>query len=176
WGRTVHRNMKYYNQHPVSRNMRYELCSTKDCTAETCRRAAVSHKPSRSVHFPNDIVFQDHVRQGDLEQIGRFIRARKVRLDAIFHSGMAALHEAVLSGNLECVKLLVKYGADIHQRDEEGWTPLHMACSDSFPHIAKYLLSLGANPEAVNECGEKPADLIDPDCRELIQLFEMGCD
>lgn len=50
---------------------------------------------------------------------------------------MAAIHEAVLSGNLECVKLLVKYGADIMQRDEDSWTPLHMACSDGFPHIAK---------------------------------------
>lgn len=52
---------------------------------------------------------------------------------------MAALHEAVLSGNLECVKLLVKYGADVHQRDEDGWTPLHMACSDGYPEIARYV-------------------------------------
>lgn len=51
--------------------------------------------------------------------------------------GLAALHEAVLSGNLECVKLLVKYGADIHQRDEAGWTPLHIACSDGYPDIAR---------------------------------------
>ncbi|MBN3310408.1 PPR27 phosphatase, partial [Amia calva] len=129
-------------------------------------------KPVRTVHFPNDVVFQDHIRQGDLEQVGRFIRARKVRLDTIYHSGMAALHEAVLTGNLECVKLLVKYGADIHQRDEDGWTPLHMACSDGYPHIARYLLSLGASMEAVNEEGETPSDLIDPDCKELVTLFK----
>lgn len=53
---------------------------------------------------------------------------------------MAAIHEAVLSGNLECVKLLVKHGADIMQRDEDGWTPLHMACSDGFPQIAEWVL------------------------------------
>lgn len=58
-------------------------------------------------------------------------------LAALLYVGMAAIHEAVLSGNLECVKLLVHYRADIHQRDEEGWTPLHMACSDGFPHIAR---------------------------------------
>ncbi|KPP79296.1 protein phosphatase 1 regulatory subunit 27-like, partial [Scleropages formosus] len=173
WIKSAHlQKMKYSSQCPVSRAMRNEHCTPKDCIAKTCGHSTASLKPSRSVHFPNDVVFQDHVRQGDLEQIGRFLRARKVCLDTIYHSGMAALHEAVLSGNLECVKLLVKYGADIHQQDEEGWTPLHMACSDSFPHIAKYLLSLGANPEALNECGEKPADLIDPDCKELIQLFE----
>ncbi|CAB1444687.1 unnamed protein product [Pleuronectes platessa] len=129
----------------------------------------------RTVHFPNDIIFQDIVRRGDLEQIGRFMRARKVRVDTIFHSGMAALHEAVLTGNMEVVKLLVKYGADVHQRDEDGWTPLHMACSDGYPEIARYLLSIGASTEAENENGEKPADLIDPDCKELARLFETGC-
>lgn len=135
----------------------------------------VTVKPARAVRFTNDVIFQDLIRHGELEQIGRFLRARKVRLDTIFHSGMAALHEAVLSGDLECVKLLIKYGADVHQRDENGWTPLHMACSDGFPEIAKYLLSLGASVEAENENGEKPADLIDPDCKELVKLFETGC-
>ncbi|KAK2829297.1 hypothetical protein Q7C36_017287 [Tachysurus vachellii] len=132
-------------------------------------------KPNRTVRFTNDVVFQDYVRHGDLEMIGRFMRARKVRVDTIFHSGMAALHEAVLSGNLECVKLLIKYGADVHQRDEDGWTPLHMACSDGYPEIARYLLSLGASAEAENANGEKPADLIDPECKELVKLFEVGC-
>ncbi|XP_030920142.1 protein phosphatase 1 regulatory subunit 27 [Geospiza fortis] len=94
-------------------------------------------RASRTVRFPNDVVFQDHIKQGDLEQVGRFIRARKVTLDTIYPSGMAALHAAVLTGNLDCVKLLVKYGADIHQRDENGWTPLHMACSDGYADIAR---------------------------------------
>uniref|UniRef100_A0A3Q3WMP1 Uncharacterized protein n=1 Tax=Mola mola TaxID=94237 RepID=A0A3Q3WMP1_MOLML len=145
------------------------------CSA-TQRTPVIPVAPAkRTVHFPNDIIFQDIVRRGDLEQIGRFMRARKVRVDALFHSGMAALHEAVLTGNLEVVKLLVKYGADVHQRDEDGWTPLHMACSDGYPEIARYLLSMGASTEAENESGEKPADLIDPDCSELVKMFEAGC-
>lgn len=41
----------------------------------------------RSVRFPNDVLFLDHIRQGDLEQVGRFIRARKVSLDTIHPSG-----------------------------------------------------------------------------------------
>ncbi|KAM4890165.1 protein phosphatase 1 regulatory subunit 27 [Sylvia borin] len=128
-------------------------------------------RASRTVHFPNDVVFQDHIKQGDLEQVGRFIRARKVSLDTIYPSGMAALHEAVLTGNLDCVKLLVKHGADIHQRDENGWTPLHMACSDGYADIARYLLSLGASLEATTDDGEKPSDLIDPEYEDLVQLF-----
>lgn len=44
-------------------------------------------RASRTVRFPNDVVFQDHIKQGDLEQVGRFIRARKVTLDTIYPSG-----------------------------------------------------------------------------------------
>ncbi|CAG06137.1 unnamed protein product, partial [Tetraodon nigroviridis] len=144
---------------------------SQDCDLLSSFKHSAAPKSVRSVHFPNDVVFQDYVRHGELERIGRFIRARRVSLDTIYLSGMAAIHEAVLSGNLDCVQLLVQHGADIHQRDEEGWTPLHMACSDGFPHIARYLLSLGADPELENDCAEKPADLIEPDNKELLQLF-----
>lgn len=50
-------------------------------------RRAPRLRASRTVHFPNDVVFQDHIKQGDLEQVGRFIRARKVTLDTIYPSG-----------------------------------------------------------------------------------------
>ncbi|KAM8796927.1 PPR27 phosphatase, partial [Eudromia elegans] len=144
----------------------------KDYYSVSMPRYARRWRAARTVHFPNDVVFQDHIKQGDLEQVGRFIRTRKVTLDTIYPSGMAALHEAVLTGNLDCVKLLVKYGANIHQRDENGWTPLHMACSDGYPDIARYLMELGASPEATNDAGEKPADLVDPEYKELVELFE----
>lgn len=50
-------------------------------------RRSRSLRSTRSVHFPNDVVFLDHIRQGDLEQVGRFIRARKVTLDKIYLTG-----------------------------------------------------------------------------------------
>lgn len=37
--------------------------------------------------------------------------------------------------------------------------------------FCSYLLSLGADPELENDCGEKPADLIEPDHKELLELF-----
>ncbi|KAG8129154.1 hypothetical protein E2320_015824 [Naja naja] len=85
---------------------------------------------------------------------------------------MAAIHEAVLAGNLDCVKLLIKYGADINQKDDEGWTPLHMACSDGYADIARYLISLGAQSDATNNEGDKPSDLIDPEYKDLVELFQ----
>lgn len=43
-----------------------------------------------------------------------------------------------------------------------------------FSFCFRYLLSLGADTEAENDCGEKPADLIDPDSKELLELFGVG--
>lgn len=40
--------------------------------------------------------------------------------------------------------------------------------------LLRYLLSMGASTEAENESGEKPADLIDPECKDLAKLFETG--
>lgn len=40
--------------------------------------------------------------------------------------------------------------------------------------LHRYLLSLGADVNAENEDGDKPADLIDPDCKELLELFGVG--
>lgn len=40
--------------------------------------------------------------------------------------------------------------------------------------VRSYLLSLGADPELENECGEKPADLIEPDNKELLELFGLA--
>ncbi|XP_029292892.1 protein phosphatase 1 regulatory subunit 27b [Cottoperca gobio] len=165
--------MKYFQCPVDSQTIGIKAYTQQDCGVPVCK-SCDSLKQIRSVHFPNDVVFQDYVRHGELERIGLFMRARRVSLDTIYHSGMAAMHEAVLTGNLDCVKLLVLHGADIHQRDKEGWTPLHMACSDGFPHIARYLLSLGADPELENDCGEKPADLIDLENKELPEIYGLA--
>lgn len=33
-------------------------------------------------------------------------------------------------------------------------------------------MSLGASPEATTDAGEKPSDLIDPEYRDLVELFQ----
>lgn len=72
-----------------SKGSRYS--STRRTAAQESPAPVIPVAPAkRTVHFPNDIIFQDIVRRGDLEQIGRFMRARKVRVDALFHSGTSA--------------------------------------------------------------------------------------
>lgn len=48
--------------------------------------------------------------------------------------------------------------------------------SDVVSCPSRYLLSLGADQEILNESGEKPVDLIDPVNKELLVLFGLAVD
>ena len=67
---------------------------SKECAVpETCPTEESLKTAPRNVHFPNDVVFQDCVRHGELERIGPFIRGRRVSLDTIYHSGKVQMQQ-----------------------------------------------------------------------------------
>ncbi|RMD45923.1 MAG: ankyrin repeat domain-containing protein [Aquificota bacterium] len=69
------------------------------------------------------------------------------------------LIEAVKSGNIDRVRLLIAKGADINAKDERGGTPLHWAAYYNRKEIAKLLLMQGANPEIKDKNGFTPEDV-----------------
>ncbi|KAJ1499394.1 hypothetical protein HMI54_011810 [Coelomomyces lativittatus] len=64
-----------------------------------------------------------------------------------------ALHKAVLAGNLECVKLLVKNKADVNIRNKHGETCLHFAARNGSLEISKLLLENNIDYTVVGEHG-----------------------
>jgi len=63
------------------------------------------------------------------------------------------LHIAVNRDQLETAALLLERGADIEARDQNGWTPLHMADS---PEAVAFLVEHGADVNAVDDSGFTP--------------------
>jgi len=67
------------------------------------------------------------------------------KINSFDGDGYAPLHRAVQFGNLNVVKLLVEYGANINlAQDEELKTPLDLAEEAERPEIVKYLKAHGA--------------------------------
>jgi uncharacterized protein len=66
------------------------------------------------------------------------------------------LIDAVKSGELAKVEELLNSGSDIHQPDEQGWTPLNWAAGRGDPNMVKLLLNRGADVLCVGEDQRTP--------------------
>lgn len=66
------------------------------------------------------------------------------------------LRQAASFGRLECVILLLRHGADIHEVNAIDMTALHAACLGGHTEIVRLLLSSGAKIEARSKLGLTP--------------------
>lgn len=94
-------------------------------------------------------IFLEHMR---LHQISADIRGAYLR---------TPLHEAVITGNLALVQLLIAYGANVNERDRYGNTPLHLAVAynryergkNSHEQVLIKLIDAGVFPNAQDHLG-----------------------
>ncbi|XP_077506168.1 LOW QUALITY PROTEIN: notch-regulated ankyrin repeat-containing protein-like [Amblyomma americanum] len=89
-------------------------------------------------------VFQRAVKKGDASELKRLLQrweGGSLNVNLYDHEGQTALHKSVLEGNLELVKLLVKFGADTRLANRDGWSAIHIAAYGGHQDIALYLIS-----------------------------------
>ncbi|KAM3213978.1 hypothetical protein ACQJBY_066416 [Aegilops geniculata] len=73
---------------------------------------------------------------------------------------------------LECVKLLVKAGADLNFIDFDGGSYVMLAVKFGLPGIMKFLLDAGANPNIPNECGSTPIEVAaSKGSRDMVEML-----
>lgn len=65
--------------------------------------------------------------------------------------------------HLELIQVLLEYGAKINEKDEDGWTPLHLACQLGVTRLISYLIKKGADRDACTIENLRPIDLVEPD-------------
>ncbi|KAM3499060.1 hypothetical protein MY10362_007659 [Beauveria mimosiformis] len=68
------------------------------------------------------------------------------------------LIEAMKAGSDWATWQILHLGANIHIADNQGRTPLHLACADDFqrPDLVRYMLAQGANSSATTRAKETP--------------------
>ena len=86
--------------------------------------------------------FDKAVESGNSKELRRVLQedSPTLNLNAMNSEGLSPLHKSVMEGNLDCVKLLVRYGADIRLATRDGWSPLHLATWTGNMDVLVYLL------------------------------------
>jgi len=92
-----------------------------------------------------------------------------------------ALHHASISGNIENVKVLIGYGANIYAKSSDetrNWLPIHYACKFGFKNIVEEFINSGIDKEVKTSFGLTPIHIA---CEfgypDLVKyLVQIGCD
>ncbi|XP_068231063.1 ankyrin repeat and protein kinase domain-containing protein 1-like [Palaemon carinicauda] len=91
-----------------------------------------------------------------------------------------ALCLCVENNAMDMVQLLVERGVSINQGDSDGVTPLHIACSHTYPDLAALLLRARANVNARTNQGHTPLHLAamrgNSDLVELLLSYRANVD
>lgn len=98
----------------------------------------------------------------NFKELKRLLIKDNVNVNCVSEGGRTPLHTAVnyisiIKNDIRKVKLLIQKGADINQRTEDnGETPLHIACETGFTEAAEVLLKSRADMTLVNFTGQTP--------------------
>jgi ankyrin repeat protein len=99
------------------------------------------------------------------------------------HAGSTILHICILACRkdprhwIPILDYLIKQGASVNARDDQGATPLYRAVEWGISDIVRYLLDHGADPTIFDNTGKAPIDLlhenISPVCSIPMQVREI---
>lgn len=98
----------------------------------------------------------------DAYGIAKILLDNGADVDARDNDGCTFLHRRAYGGgggrneDLDLIKLLLEYKADISIVDEDSVTPLHLACARGRPKIIEFLVEQGAAIEVVDSKGATP--------------------
>eukprot|EP01119_Soliformovum_irregulare_P025643 TRINITY_DN9559_c0_g1_i1.p1 TRINITY_DN9559_c0_g1~~TRINITY_DN9559_c0_g1_i1.p1 ORF type:complete len:507 (+),score=134.35 TRINITY_DN9559_c0_g1_i1:89-1522(+) len=82
--------------------------------------------------------------KGDVNEVKKIIKSKKVDVNATNYDGRTALHVACSEGRIEVVNLLISYKAQLEIKDRWGNTALDDAERGHFQEIVDILISAGA--------------------------------
>ena len=128
--------------------------------SSTRRRNSENFHRRRSVTFQPEVLLQEIVTDGDAKAVSEILESGMISdVNKMSPSGLTALHQSAIDGNLECAKALVAKGANVNCTDCESWTPLHAAVMNGSIEFVRFLLASGAKPNMKNDNGETAYDM-----------------
>ncbi|NQF17128.1 ankyrin repeat domain-containing protein, partial [Brevibacillus sp. HB1.3] len=87
----------------------------------------------------------DAAELGDIELVKKIVTKQPELLHEKDEYEFSVLHGAVMTDDVDLIAYLVAQGADVHAKNDEGITPLHITL---YPEVAEALIAHGADIHA----------------------------
>ncbi len=137
-------------------------------------------KEEEEAEDEDDKAFPLHAaaRNNQLAALERLLQVGENKRDPneLDMSGQTALHLAADAGHPDCIKILVKYGADVQAADNDGISVLQAAVIAGHVEACRLLCVLGADPDKADGDGDTPRQCAkdDPVLRDLLFRASIG--
>jgi quinoprotein dehydrogenase-associated probable ABC transporter substrate-binding protein len=97
-----------------------------------------------------NVELNNAVLADDQKRVAYLLEKKHAAIGAPDLQGELPLHHAIIQGSPSMVAFLIAHGADVNQRDRDGWTPLMTAayCDDGVD--VKVLAAHGGDPNALS--------------------------
>ncbi|XP_038595786.1 ankyrin repeat and MYND domain-containing protein 2 isoform X1 [Tachyglossus aculeatus] len=118
----------------------------------------------------------DVIAQGNMQEAGRLLGSKNVRVNCLDEHGMTPLMHAAYKGKIDMCRLLLRHGADVNCNEHEhGYTALMFAGLSGNKEITWVMLEAGAETDVVNSVGRTAAQMAafvgQHDCVTVINNF-----
>jgi ankyrin repeat protein len=114
----------------------------------------------------------DAAERGDVGRLAELLAADPAQATAPMRKDVPdqPLHRAAWGDQRRAADILLRYGADVNARGDQGYTPLHYAARMGNTDVAELLLKQGADATLKDDRGRTPMDLAhDPTMQDLLR-------
>ena len=127
------------------------------CHGGPWKRAADLHTIDLLLQHGANVDLHTASAMGRNELMSRLLEAEPLGIDDVNSQGQTALFLAAKNNQLEAVKLLVDFGADLNLSDAVGIAALHRTSQECTDELVQYLIDQGANAHACcyAACGDE---------------------
>lgn len=130
---------------------------------EEARRAQAKRVSEGSVH--------EAAERGDVGRLAELLTADPTQVKAPLRKDVPdqPLHRAAWADQRRAADILLRYGADVNARGDQGYTPLHYAARMGNTVVAELLLKQGADAKLKDDRGRTPLELArEPAMQDLL--------
>ena len=114
-------------------------------TSSSARTCSNNNNTTTTTQVPSQLRHQqrflDAIQNGSLAELEHLLDVGDLNVNGYDAEGQTAVHRCCCNGNLDIVKLLARYGADLRLCNRDGWSALHLACWSGNQNIVMYLLN-----------------------------------